>query len=145
MKKPKRKKPKVQKQNQERGWAFRAMLEPVEPEDMVRAFQALADLEGAGGIEAASIRLAQEFRGEQKAGRLIFRLEALDSLRDHPSMKPWTMPTGDVKSTFLAQPLLDAAAVEPLIVTDDEKAVTFDPDSFFRRVLELVEAEKGHH
>jgi hypothetical protein len=64
-----------------------------------------------------------------------WRFEALARLDGRPELQAWSLPTGDAGATKIDPLVLRAAAEEPLI-TGGERA-TFDPDSFFKRLLTL--------
>jgi hypothetical protein len=65
-----------------------------------------------------------------------FRMMALARLMEKGGGRGWTFPGGE-GCTYLHEELIRAAAEEPMILVNDE--VTFDADSFHRRLLALAE------
>jgi len=61
-----------------------------------------------------------------------FRLQALAALQDQPSYRAWS------RKRSMHAALIEAAASVPLFVTD--RVASFEPQSFFKRVLEIAEA-----
>jgi hypothetical protein len=79
--------------------------------------------------------LPDEQRGDL-AMAINFRLMALARLMEKGGGRGWTAP-GKEGCTFVHEELVQAAAEEPMI--EVESQITFDPESFHRRLLALAE------
>jgi hypothetical protein len=122
---------------------------PVPVELFEDALNAIADLTDEArndptGRMLAVIRVADRWRASnrQEKTRIVvslnFRLEALAALSKQSAYRAWAMKSGTVGMDYIHADLVEAAAIEPLILTDEE--AHFDPTSFFERVLSISEA-----
>jgi hypothetical protein len=80
-------------------------------------------------------------KSPDKAKAIIFRLQALASMIEKDELQDWVMGIGsDVTVPALAQKALIRAATDhPLSMIDGD--ISFEKDSFLRRVLELAEPQ----
>jgi hypothetical protein len=69
---------------------------------------------------------------------IVFRLEALARLKDEPAFRAWSMKSGTPDMDYIHEDLIEAAAVEPLVMGKHQ--ARFDAKSFFNRVLQISEA-----
>jgi hypothetical protein len=122
--------------------ANKAKVDPQLMEEVLKAVDELPpedrDFEG---MSITIVRLVSELglpeRDRMKLGLAInFRMMALGRLTQQGGGRGWTFPGGE-GCTYLHEELIRAAAEEPMVMVDDE--VTFDPDSFHRRLLALAE------
>lgn len=90
------------------------------------------------GFAIAAIRLHPG--NPDLAGALMFRMQALARLIGSPAVRGWTYPEAPDGATWASEPVFAAAAVEPLV--EDNGKLTFEPQSFGRRVLELAELDE---
>jgi len=67
-----------------------------------------------------------------------FRLEALARLQDEPSYRVWSIKNGTSERYYVHADLVAAASGAPLLMTG--LVARFEPQSFFKRVLEIAEA-----
>jgi hypothetical protein len=67
-----------------------------------------------------------------------FRLEALARLQDQSSYRAWSIKNGTSGRYYVHADLVAAAASAPLLMTG--LVASFEPKSFFERVLEISEA-----
>jgi len=67
-----------------------------------------------------------------------FRLEALARLQDQPSYRAWSIKNGSSGRYYVHADLVAAAAGAPLLMTG--LVARFEPQSFFKRVIEIAEA-----
>jgi hypothetical protein len=122
--------------------ANRAKVDPQLMEQVLEAVDALPpehrDFEG---MTIEIVKLVSELglpeRERTKLSLAInFRLMALGRLTKSGGGRGWTFPAGK-GCTYLHEELIRAAAEEPMILVDDD--VSFDADSFHRRLLALAE------
>jgi len=67
-----------------------------------------------------------------------FRLEALARLQDQPSYRAWPMNSTTPGMQYVHADIVAAAANAPLLMTG--RVASFEPQSFFKLVLESSEA-----
>jgi hypothetical protein len=80
------------------------------------------------------------FPGEPDKGLAIeYRLTAMSRLVASGALPHWAMPEQPDGSTGIAEPVLQAAAVEPLLLR--KRDAYFDAESFRERVLSLAEPD----
>jgi hypothetical protein len=97
------------------------------------------------GRAIAVIRVLDEHnieRGLEERADLLtgiqFRLEALARLHNEPAFRAWSMKSGTPDMDYIHEDLVEAAAVEPLIM--GEHQARFDANSFFKKVLQISSA-----
>jgi hypothetical protein len=121
------------------------MLAPVPIKDFLMAQQTVTETYRSEGgersIERTLIILFRLFpkRGEVMASAIMFRMQALVKLNDHPVMRPWKIEGSPDGAALLSGAVMKAAAQHPIICT--EKEWFFDPELFFSRVLDLSNRE----
>jgi hypothetical protein len=123
----------------------RANETKVDPQLMGEILEAVADLPADDrDFEGTTIEIVKrvheldlpdEQRGDL-AMAINFRLMALARLMEKGGGRGWTAP-GKEGCTFVHEELVQAAAEEPMI--EVESQITFDPESFHRRLLALAE------
>jgi hypothetical protein len=123
----------------------RANQTKVDPKLIGEILEAVADLPvGQRDFEGTTIEIVKRVGGlglpDRERGDLAmainFRLMALARLMEKGGGRGWTMP-GNEGCTFVHEELVQAAAEEPMIEVDAQ--ITFDPESFHRRLLALAE------
>lgn len=84
--------------------------------------------------------MSRLFRGTPRKGLSIeHRLIAMTRLIEAGVLPGWAVPQASDGSVNIAEPVWMAAAIEPLILGEDE--AFFDQDSFLARVLSMAEPE----
>jgi len=119
------------------------------PVDLFKAtVRAISDLpeesrQTMEGRTTCIIRVLQEFGVKTRnASDLLtgisFRLDALVRLTGEPEYRACSVKTDTPGMDYISEDLVEAAAIEPLVC--DDTGARFDPQSFFKRVLEVSEA-----
>jgi len=72
----------------------------------------------------------------QKADAVLFRLSAFATLSRNTDLTAWASRLGEDNSVSIHPAIFSAAACEPLILIDGQ--ISFEKDSFLKRVLELA-------
>lgn len=128
-------------------WVER-MFVPVEPTHLSTALLLFEKMDSGDrrAYDGRVMTLVKHFREADnnpknlEVGILVsaieFRLQALASLRERPEMAAWSLPSSEIGCDYINSALLEAAASEPIVQIDDH-IITFDPDSFFKRVLAI--------
>lgn len=75
----------------------------------------------------------------EKGKAVYFRLQALARLMKQDSLKGWTITGAEEDGTFANGAVFAAAAEQPLMLVDGD--VSFERESFLKRVLELAESQ----
>src|SRR5262249_44480248 len=124
----------------------------VRPEDMERALLAINKLtpDDRRDLTARALCLIQLFSEDRpkrdsgsSAAAIDWRFEALSRPAKRPALEPSSFPPDHRGGVKLSPVVLQAAAQETLIVSNDDRP-TFDPESFFQRLLALSkEAGQG--
>jgi hypothetical protein len=132
-------------------WVERLFV-PVEPAQLSTALRLFEQMnpDDRADLGARALELIKHFHkpgNEPKnleIGDLVsaiqFRLQAFATLHDRPEMSAWARPSTEEGCDYINGALLEAAATEP-IVRLDEYNITFDPNSFFKRVLAVSDLE----
>ncbi len=110
----------------------------VSEKELVSVVQETDKLEAAErNIEGFAITIAYMFSGDpEKAGAIMYRLQALARLFHENALTKWTLCRQQDESVTARRPVFAAAAVQPLIEKGGEAA--FDLGTFLRKVAELT-------
>lgn len=122
----------------------RANKAKVDPKLIEELLETVADHPDKRGFEGTTIEIVKRVSElglleRQRADlslAISFRLQALAALMQESGGRGWTLP-GEPGCTFIHEELIRCAAEEPMIEVDGQ--VTFDADSFHRRLRALAE------
>ena len=91
-------------------------------------------------FEALMVVIARLYKGEpRKAGAVLLRMQALARLIGEEGAPGWTLPKQPDGSIPTREWVLAAAAVQPLV--ESENDARFDKQAFLDKVLELSKEE----
>ena len=119
------------------------LVRPIAADRFIEVARRIGDM-GDGKDTGGLLSLATDLIGDDpgEAVAIILRIKALTKLMGHPLMRVWSVGSGlSEQEAYLSEPLLRAAADEPMIGKDND--LRFDADSFFAHVLELSD-DGGH-
>ena len=112
-------------------------------EELLRVIDEYTTARDIGVCPAAIGRIAEKRLYEaspDKAKAILVRLQALAALIRHDELKNWLLDDAICVMPAIAnRALVSAAAEHPLAIVDGD--ITFERESFLRRILELAELE----
>lgn len=124
----------------------RILATMVTPDQLVEALSAVDDLEPEDRSDITARTLSMFARLDGTVPDLAstvtvidWRLRALARIARRPELRRWSIPPDPAGMALVAYEVLEAAAVEPLIEQGDD--LVFDPDSFFRRLLNVSDSD----
>jgi len=80
----------------------------------------------------------------EKAKAILLRLQALSEIIEDDALKDWILADGiGVMPIIAHKAVVSAAADHPLSIINGD--ITFEKESFLRKILELAEPEGSHH
>jgi preprotein translocase subunit YajC len=110
-------------------------------EEIIEAIS--ATLESADSGECCLRSLATPIRlfptAPHKARAVIFRLQALALMMERNELKDWMQPGGGILTSAGQRAVIAAVTSHPLSLVNGD--ITFEKESFYRRILELAEPQ----